>query len=154
MKHFYVAVCEFWSVMGQDERRYLDYWNNRRWFRIEPSVCWPSRNSDKISMLEKSAVPFDHRDVTGKFFWGSKVIFSWIFSRREMLFPGRKFPFWYIVDPWKVKSKKKKKKKKKGLSSFANFPSFHFQLSTFLFIVPSFLLHFPPFSLASFFPIG
>ena len=45
--------------------------------------------------------------------------FSWFFPRREMLFPGRKFPSWL--------------KKKKVLSSFCNLSSFHFQFSTFPF---------------------
>ena len=129
------------------DRTREDYWNNRRWFRIEPSVCWPSRNSDKISMLEKSAVPFDHRDVTGKFFWGGKVIFPEFFPGVKCFFPVENFRF---GRPMKSEKQKKKKKKKKGLSSFANFPSFHFQLSTFLFIIPSFLLHFPLFSLSLF----
>ena len=34
------------------------------------------------------------RGVTGIFFWGGKVTFPDFFSRCEMLFPGRKFPFW------------------------------------------------------------
>ena len=34
------------------------------------------------------------RGVTRKFFWGGQSNFSWFFSWHEMLFPGRKFPFW------------------------------------------------------------
>ena len=50
-----------------------------------------------------------NREVTGKFFWGGKVIFP-EFSRREMLFPGWKFPF--LVDLKQILVVLKKKKNK------------------------------------------
>ena len=70
-----------------------------------------------------------------------------------MLFPGRKFPFWYTQNKFssfsKVKSKKKKKKKKRSSPLFLTFSCFHSQFSTFSSqFSPLF-----PFFLASFFPI-
>ena len=96
------------------------------------------------------------------FVWGlpyaglERVIFlrgrghlSWIFSRREMLFPGRKFPFWLTQNKWFLKMKSKKKKKKRSAPRFVTFPH--------IFNFPPSLFHFPfffpifPFFLASLF---
>ena len=92
-------------------------------------------------------------------FWRGKVIFRDFFSRHEMLFPGRKFPFWLTQNKFQwfliVKSKKKKKKKKKNSPLFIlylfllTFSIFHLPFFNF----PSFP-HFHFFFLASLFPVG
>ena len=84
---------------------------------------------------------------------GGKVIFPDFFPGVKCFFPVENFHFgrsktnFSAFEKWKAK-----KKKKKVPSSFCNFPSFHFQFSTFLFTI--FLLFFPifptfPFFLAS-----
>ena len=84
-------------------------------------VIWPS-----VLIIRRGLQPSETylwvRGVRGKFSEGAKSFFL-IFSRREMLFPGRKFPF---LDP----------KSKKVLSSFCNFsfPFSIFHLSFFNFI--------------------
>ena len=83
-----------------------------------------------------------------KYFLRGQSHFSWFFSRRQMLFPGRKFPFWYTQNKFshfeKWKEKKKERKKKKPSPHFGTFPLpfpiFHLPFYNF----PSFLLHFPP----------
>ena len=69
------------------------------------------------------------RGVTGIFFWGGKLIFPDFFPRREMLFPGRKFPPFFVTFP----------------PSIYNFPPSLFRFSFFWSISPVFL--------ASLFPI-
>ena len=110
---------------------------------------------EKYELHIISSVYLFTRGVTGKFFWGGQIHFSWFFSRHEMLFPGRKFPFWLTQNKfqsfWKVKSKKKK-------SPLLIFILVTFRHSIFIFPpflswFPSFLLHFPFFP-ASLFPIG
>ena len=90
--------------------------------------CWNFSNNILSGHLEG-------RGVTGIFFWGGKVIFPDFFSRREMLFPGRKFPI--LVDPKQIchfqkwKAKKKKKKKERSSHLFRASSYFHFQFLTF-----------------------
>ena len=90
-----------------------------------------------------------------KFFWRGKVIFP------EMLFPGRKFPFWLTQNKFqwflKVKSKKqnktKMKKKKRSSPHFVTFPPYIFNFPPYCFNFP----YFSPFSLdflAPLFPVG
>ena len=91
-----------------------------------------------------------------------QINFSRFFSRREMLFPGRKFPFWLTQNKFqsfrKVKSKKKKKtktkqkkKKKKRFSPhFVTFPHSIFIFNLPFLDFPSFLIHFPFFPCLSF----
>ena len=68
--------------------------------------------------------------------------FSWFFSRREMLFPGRKFPFCRPKTNFCRFQKWKAKKKKGPHLFFWRFPA---SISNF----PPFLLNFHPFSLFS-----
>ena len=85
------------------------------------------------------------RGVTGKFFWGGKVIFPDFFPCVKCFFPVENFHFGSPktnvcrFEKWKAKKK----------TAFSNFPSFHFQFSTFSFNFP--LFHF---FLASFFLVG
>ena len=86
------------------------------------------------------------KGVTGKFFWGGKVIFPDFFPGVKCLFPSRKFPFWYTKNKFLWKKKvlssfwnyfthfemwKAKKKKKRSSPHLGTFPSFHFQVSFF-----------------------
>ena len=96
------------------------------------------------------------RGVTGKIFLRGQSHFSWFFSQREMLFPGRKFPFWWTKNKfmwfWKVRSKKNQKKKSSPHS--VTFPPSILPFAIFrlpFFDFPSFLVHFPFFSLPLFF---
>ena len=92
-------------------------------------------------------------------FLRGKVIFPDFFSRCEMLFPGRKFPFWYTQNKFpsfsKVKKRKKKKKKKKRRKKkrssplFRTFPTSISNFSPSPYNFPSFLLNFYPFPLFS-----
>ena len=101
-----------------------------------------------VCFVEKST-------VTGIFFWGGQSNFS----RREMPFPGTKFPFWYTqnkfsrFEKWKAKNKNKNKKKKSPLPIFElsllPFSIFHLPFYNFLlFFSISSLFHLP------FFPVG
>ena len=88
------------------------------------------------------------RGITGKIFWGGKVIFPYFFPGVKCFFPVENFDFgrpktnFHRFEKWKAK-----KKKKKGpllILELFPLPSYNF---------PSFLHHFPVF-LASFFPVG
>ena len=160
-------------------------WLWRKWLRIDSQMGKNRKhNNINIHSLSPSLLVYysvahavDDRGVTGKFFWGGKVIFPDFFPGVKCFFPGRKFPFWYTQNKfdsfWKVKSKKtknknkkkpllilelgtiiavlksgnQKKRKKKVLSSFKNFSLLPFSI---------FLLFFPPFQFfpCHFFPIG
>ena len=117
-----------------------------------------------------SSIVVQDRVITGKFFWGGKVIFPDIFfSWREMLFAGRKFPFWLTKNKFqwllKLKSKqtnkqtnkqikqnKNKTKQKKPKNKTKEGPHFVTFLLTFsIFHLPFF--NFPSFFLASPFPV-
>ena len=81
--------------------------------------------------------------------------FSWFFSRREMLFPGRKFPI--LVDPKQISVVfKSEKQKKRSSPIFITFPTcisnFPPSLLQFTFFSSKFSTLFP-FFLDSFFPI-
>ena len=97
--------------------------------------------------------------VTGIFFWGGKVIFPDFLSLHEMLFPGKKIPFWYKQISVVLKSEKQKKKTNKNMvlltnCYFYNYFLLPFQIFQFPFYnFSSFLLNFHPFFLAPFFPI-
>ena len=87
------------------------------------------------------------RGVTGKFFWGGKVIYPDFFPGVKCFFPDRKFPFWYTQKKFlailksKMQKKKIKNKKIKGpLPILELFPPF-------IFNYPFFFL--PPFSIFS-----
>ena len=87
-----------------------------------------------------------------KIFLRGQSHFSWFFSRREMLFPSRKFPFWLTQNKFQSFLKVKRKKKKDPLLIFVTFPPyiiFHLPFLNF----PSFFPIFP-FFFASLFPIG
>ena len=90
------------------------------------------------------------RGITGKFFWGGKVIFPDFFPGVKCFFPIENFHFGgpktNFPGFWKVRSKKKKK----VLSSFCNFSTFHFQFYTFPLQFSFFSSKFFP--LFSFFP--
>ena len=94
--------------------------------------------------------------VTGIFFWGAAINFSWFFPGVKLnAFStcSRKFPFWLTQYKFHISVVfKSEKKKKKILSSFCNFSSIHFHFSTFPFSIflLFFLLHFPFFLCLSF----
>ena len=90
-------------------------------------------------------------------FRGGKVIFSWLFSLCEMLFPGRKFPNSHFGGPKTnfsgFEKWEEQKKKKKSSPHFVIFPP-----SISIFHLPFFNLHsfcsIFSFFLASLFPVG
>ena len=92
-----------------------------------------------------------YRGVTGIFFWGGKVIFPDFFLNVKCFFPVENF---HLVEPKQIlvrsknKTKNKQTKKKKRFpllhSSFCNFSTFPFWISTFTFTI--FLLFFSTFT--------
>ena len=105
------------------------------------------KNSIHLITFLKTNVFLRLRGVTGKFFWGGKVVF-------HDFFPGRKYPFWLTQNKFQGFLKVESKKKKKVLSSFCNFSS-HFQFFHLPFFnFPSFFPIFSFFSLAFLFLIG
>ena len=99
-----------------------------------------------LKSLQGSILPLAYKQGCNRhIFLRGQSHFSWFFSRGEMFFPGRKFPFWYTQNKFPSFSKvtkKEKKKKKKVLTSFYNFSYFYFQFSTFHFTIflPFFLI--------------
>ena len=91
------------------------------------------------------------RGKRGKFFRVGNIIFPDFFPQREMLFPGRKFPFgrpkinFNGFQKWKERGKKTKKKKPLLILELFLLP-----FPPCLFNFPSFLLHFPFFPCLSF----
>ena len=100
--------------------------------------------------------------VTGKFFWGGKVIFPGFFHGVKYFYPVENFHFGRLktnfcpFEKWKAKKKKKKKKGEEKKMVF----------SSFLELLPPSIFNFPPpfsnfpsflhsiFSLPLFFPVG
>ena len=96
--------------------------------------------------------PHSIRDVTGFFFfWGGKVIFPDFFPGVNSFLPVENFHFGTPKSNFR-RFEKWKAKKLFWNSFLIPFSIFHLPL----YILPSFLLHFPPFAffLADFFPIG
>ena len=81
-------------------------------------------------------------------FLRGQINFSWFFSRCEMLFPGRKFPFWLTQNKFQsfLKSEKQKKKKKKRRERSSP------HSSCFNFFLHSIFIFQPSLSQFSFFP--
>ena len=88
------------------------------------------------------------RGVTGKFFWGGKVIFPDFFFRCEMSFSGKNL-ISILVDPKQILVVLRSEKAK-VLSSFCNLSIFHFQFSTFPFTILLLFLISTPFPLPLF----
>ena len=111
------------------------------WISDATLALTDERRKARKKAIQDPSFRHEYRSVTGKFFRGGKAFFL-IFEKKKK----------------KKKKRRKKKKKKKVLSSFCNYPSFHFHIFNF---PPSFLQFsffsspFPPplfhFFLASFF---